>query len=734
MLPDKLAEIHADLYTENEYGVTYQKPQHKLKQEQIDYLAKEHGVNPDLHDMCVNCQARQLIKYYNKPYKGLETNKFHVKCNGVQKNMEVSKQALHNLMGEKDMPKERALMYLKSTQDPVAWCNLMFSYDENNPKWRLRPHQKDIIRCTSLRIVERDGRRSGKTFSVCNKLIYLCFNKIYEKGTNMQGELMSSGPTIMIVTPYQSQLTIIFNELESLLKTNSDLANQVTTGTAGSLYVRSPHFKMEFQNGSRIEGFVSGVGNKADGSGGGTIRGFSADIIYLDEMDLIPEDILDKVVMPILLTRPETTLIGTSTPIGKRSKFYKFCKDDPTYKENHFPSTVLPQWEEQKREIEENNTKDAFTSEFMAEFLDGGHGVFKPVYVYTARQDYTYQEAELDAWWKHIAGVQYPEKMSKCIGIDWNKNAGSEFAVVAYDPSTHKWVTCETTNVAASEFSSISWKQEVIRLNYKWKPDYIYADEGYGHTIIEDLRLAALEVGMKKQKTQMDVQTMALTDRLKAFNFSGKVELRNPLDNKTFTKSGKDFLVENTIRILEDSRFWFSVDDQVLLKQLLNYIKLKTGASGKPIYGPEDPKLGDHRLDAIMLALGGLSLEFGIYSNAQLATSVPSHLDVNILDSTLPTAPTAIDILKAQARSPDKYGWREINAAQEQIWEEMAKAEMHKPKRNRKRTEPESRSPMEMLNHMQREFSGLEPRSRSQVVSSPSSAPRARRSELRRGR
>ena len=57
---------------------------------------------------------------------------------------------------------------------------------------------------------------------------------------------------------------------------------------------------------------------------------FSNSIIYLDEMDMIPKDVLDKVVNPILATTPDTMLIATSTPIGKKSKFW--LKFTPKFK------------------------------------------------------------------------------------------------------------------------------------------------------------------------------------------------------------------------------------------------------------------------------------------------------------------------------------------------------------------------------------------------------------------
>ena len=150
---------------------------------------------------------------------------------------------------------------------------------------------------------------------------------------------------------------------------------------------------MEFRNGAVIQGFVSGIGMRQDGSGGGTMRGFSADLVYLDEMDMIPEDILDKVINPILATTPNTALIATSTPIGKQGKFYEWCLKRPDFKEDYLPSSVIPHWEEIKEEILREATKDSFAAEYMAIFIDEENGVFKKDWVYKAMADYNYVDA-----------------------------------------------------------------------------------------------------------------------------------------------------------------------------------------------------------------------------------------------------------------------------------------------------------------------------------------------------
>jgi hypothetical protein len=614
-----LESIKAKLYTVNEYGVEHQIPGARVDEQDAAWLNKQFGLPTDRHPTCIACQARQMIKYaHTKDKKGNPNNRWQVPCDGIPNGLGPGSAAkLDQIVGQLNIDRDRAVKLLLASVDPVEWAELMFGFTDTKEEWRLRSYQKEQLRCSSRRITVREGRRAGKTFAMAVKLLYLAFNKRVPAGVNPEtGQLQYTGPTIMVVTPYQSQILNIFDEMEKLIKSNKQLVARTTTGSGGSMYVKTPFFHMDFDNGAIVKGFVSGVGTKVDGSGGGTMRGQSAHVVYLDEMDMIPDDVLDKVVMPILLSdlKGDVTLVATSTPIGKRGRFYNWCLEDPTFKEDHLPSTVLPQWDRLKAMYENQGTHDTFRAEFMAEFIEGGHGVFRHDYVFRARRDYRYSDINRGFWAQN--GVLDADRMRFTIGIDWNKNAGTEFCVVGYYPDKNEYWVVERKNIAAGQFSAASWKQEVIRLNHKWQPDYIYADEGYGHTIIEDLKLLAYEM-RARASTPIEVSTSRLVDRLKSFNFSSKVELRNPVDGSDVSKSGKEFIVENTVRQFEDDNLRFSLYDEQLKRELLNYIILRFGATGKPVYGPESDTVGDHGLDSFMLALAAVQIEMGGYSAAR---------------------------------------------------------------------------------------------------------------------
>ena len=229
-------------------------------------------------------------------------------------------------------------------------------------------------------------------------------------------------------------------------------------------------------------------------------------------------------------------------------------------------------------------------------------------------------------------GLKSATERTIAIGIDWNKNAGTEFYVIGYFPQDKIWIALDAVNVPHSEFSARRWIRELVDLNFKWKPDHIYADEGYGHTIIEDIKYQSYTLRAKKDKTAKEEETVLIADRLVSFNFSTNIKLKDPITNKDIKKSGKHFLVENAVRVLQDGLFKFPVNENVLKEQFFNYIiEKRNKQNNKPVYGKQNEKIGDHRLDAFMLALGGLVLEESIYSGNQMMPSMPTFHKVEAI-------------------------------------------------------------------------------------------------------
>lgn len=625
MNPELLGYLEK-LYKIDEYGIKHPDPEARPHPKLVEYYEKTHGIKTDVHRTCICCQIRQIEKY-----KGFDKeigDDFRIPCKFIPRALPAGiAENINKISAQQGIDLDLARKLALSTVDSVAWAELMLGFGLSED-WKLRVYQKDMLRCTAERTCYRMGRRSGKSFGITVKLIHAIFNVRRKAGVDSEGKEIERGPRVYVITPFQAQIDAIFTELENLIKRNDELTIAVKTGHGGRLYTKSPFYYLELYNGASISGFVSGIGVKQDDSTAGSLRGRGADIIYLDEMDMIPEDVIGRVIMPILHDNPDAIMLATSTPIGERGRFFKWTEQSPGWKSDYYPSSVLPHWMKIKHEArEEAGTEDNFRREYLAQFIDTGTGVFKPSLVHAARADYTYADVERAgpdgyAFYSQKLGIPDYKNMSKCIGIDWNKNAGTEFFISGYSHTTGKIVALEAVQMDASEFSGDQWIKELFRLNFKWRPNWIYADEGYGHTIIEDAKLRAHELKFKKNRTPFENETLKVLDRLVAFNFSQNVELRSPVDGAKFEKAGKHFLVENTVRILENNLFSFPENDAILTKQLINYIVVRRHPSNnKPVYGTTSATIGDHRLDAMMLSLGGIALECSDFSAGNIPIS-----------------------------------------------------------------------------------------------------------------
>lgn len=624
------------LYETNKFNYKYVRLDKKPPDRLVKAYKEKYDINTNCHHSCHTCQITQIHKYKDQLERDNEKLKketgeglkqwFPVVCKFIPKGLPKSFNADFEALKNSGIETKRAKRILLSSIDQAAWAELMFGFDDDSQlepdikeHWYMRWYQKHIIRCTANYKVLRAGRRVGKTAAACIMLLEKAFNTKVFGGLNSKGEKTYRGPEIMVVTPFQSQIATIFSELERFLKLNTDLMSEVIP-RGNKLYTQTPPMKMEFTNGGSIIGYVTGANNKEDGSGGGSIRGETAEIIYMDEMDMIPEYILQSAINPIMISKPDTQLIASSTPIGKKASFYKWCNETPRFKEIYVPSTVLPQWSMFEPQILDESSEEAFKAEYMADFITESYGVFKSQYIAAARWNYNYLQTHDAAWWSSTWRENF-YSFRICIGIDWNKNDGTEFCVAAYSPITGKFWVLEATNISPSQFSGQAYRDEVKRLNYKWNPHYIYADEGYGHTMIEDLQLEALHLSAKEIKSDWEKSIAGIVDKLTPINFSSKLELYNAATGTYVDKGAKEFLVENAVGIFEREMIRFAEDDHVLLKQLGNYIVVKRGENGKMVYGLQNESIKDHRLDAFIVALGGLAIKESMYAYALNAAS-----------------------------------------------------------------------------------------------------------------
>jgi hypothetical protein len=472
------------------------------------------------------------------------------------------------------------------------------------PYW----YQDRAVRCTSARKALRWGRRTGKTQSIA---AWLCQQAFVHKRIK-----------ILCITPMKSQAKEIFDRLLGFFEENPELAEDIRSK-------QQPYYEITFKNSARIRIFVAGT---SSGAGAATqVRGQEADIIFIDEMDYLDDD-ASKAILPVLSDPPRifdrVNFIGSSTPSGKEGTFFRICNDD-YYREFHFPSSSRPDWDE-RMEAECKalaKTKTNYEHEYEAEWGSKADGVFKRNDIIKAQQEYRYFDAiggidEKD-WpmmkpWPHWTYI---------MGVDWNgAGTGTRIVVVGFDPARTKWIVVyrEVAETAVHIASS-----RIVEINRKWKCHAVYIDNGYSQAQDEWLRGIGRTAEIKQTRGEdYEVADLTLLNKLYSIDFGGWMEykVRHPDTDKLEKKKKriKNYMVEHLQNWFELESIMFSKSDQDLKQGLMGYSAPRQDQHSQLIY-KADPEVGDHDLDALLLAAYGFNQQFDPQFQNNHDSSILTH-------------------------------------------------------------------------------------------------------------
>jgi hypothetical protein len=185
-------------------------------------------------------------------------------------------------------------------------------------------------------------------------------------------------------------------------------------------------------------------------------------------------------------------------------------------------------------------------------------------------------------------------------------------------------------SIDAKEFTQSKAVEKIIELNSYWDPRFIYVDQGYGSSQIEDLR----RYGHAHPETE-------IVARLKPIDFSSTQEIRDPITKNIVKKAMKPFMVNNAVTMFEKNLILLNRNDREFERQLRNYAIDHLTPQGRPVYSEGD----DHALQAFHLAMLAYTIEFTDLGHPRYTSRViiagPLGGDPNKL--TDPDAPKLID-------------------------------------------------------------------------------------------
>ena len=426
----------------------------------------------------------------------------------------------------------------------------------------------------------------------------------YSLGLRMLHRAMTTECKILVVTPYEIQAEELMNIILEFI-----WALDPEYGTYASVvdkFVKSPTYLMRFLNKSRIRAFTTGS------SGAGSVRGQAADVIVLDEVDYMTTADFNSI-LAILMDNPDVELWVASTPNGK-SQLHRL-ENLAAYKGFHFPSYVLPHYNDVlDAEFKDQFDDIGYVQEVMAEFGEADATVFQGYFIdKNTKPDLNMPDV-----------LENRDDYIVILGGDWNDDKnGTRLLAVAFNRATKEFHVCDQRRVSKEGWTQIAAVQEIIEFNRKYDFEHIYLDEGYGTSNIQFIKQYGLD---QRGRVAVDHPDIKLSDVV-GINFSSKIEVIPAGGGEMIKKDMKTYLVENSVRLLERDAIKFDKElDDSLIDQMRNYVILRRSPTGKPIYGTISSKIGDHDLDAFMVALLGWSMEY-----SSLLTHTTSDTLVNLV-------------------------------------------------------------------------------------------------------
>ena len=556
-------------------------------------------------------------------------------------------------MTQFNMAKNEALEYIV-TDNPILWAKVYLDWEARDYQFAILTEGKK-----SKKLVLRLGRRLGKTDDMCVLILWFAYTQ-YNKGPNNQYD-------IIIATPYETQIDLIFKRLHQLIEVSPLL---------GGLISRDVHHNICFNiNGvtSNILGLTAGANNATGGAN--STRGQRADVIILDECDYIGSNQVTNI-LNIRNEAPERIrLICASTPSGKHEEYYRWCigaskKYFPTQddiKNNRFtgymteekavgegngwteiyapsnvnkellkinPDTLQTYLEDIRDELSEMR----YVQEVMAEFGEEELGVYQKKYIYEAikegeRLGYRY----ITKWSKEDREAYLKRTQGQCIrilGVDWDKYAAATNMVCMEFDRFHQdadgrivplFKMLFRIEIARSDFTYVNAMNKIIELNDEYKFDWIAIDRGYGEVQLEMLH----KYGFEHEET-------GLADKVIGYQFSQKIEVTDPYTRKKDSKDLKPFMVNNSVNLFEKGKIVLDPKDKTMIQQLEEYRVKSISASGKPIYTDEN----EHAIDSMNLALLAFEQHHGellkkVFSIKTIFIGTLDNRDVDVKSRTL---------------------------------------------------------------------------------------------------
>lgn len=333
--------------------------------------------------------------------------------------------------------------------------------------------------------------------------------------------------------------------------------------------------------------------------------------------DDIPEAAIVSV-MAIKMSVPDVKVWRSGTPKGERN--LNRAEQDPMNKCFHYPSYVIPHYDDKMDASLRHEMGDGigYVQEVMAIIGVANDQVFQSMFLNRAQNKLKFVTA-LDV-------IADRSRYIVTIGVDWNHDkVGTRIIVLAYDKIEPQFYIIDKEIVAIEGKTQHAAQDKIIRLNRKYNCEHIFVDKGFGTTQIANIKQFALAQVGTIPKGHPDLK---LLDML-AIDYGSSTEVQDPVTGEIVKHPTKQMAVMNAVEVLEkDLLALHPKDDHDIIKQFKNYVE-KSRNKGKITYGYLSAKVGDHDLDAIMIALFGMKKTYSSIFISESTQALIKFVDKN---------------------------------------------------------------------------------------------------------
>lgn len=331
--------------------------------------------------------------------------------------------------------------------------------------------------------------------------------------------------------------------------------------------------------------------------------------------------------LAIVNDNPDVNIWMSSTPIGE-GNLYKLCTD-PSFKEFHFPTYVVPHYSD---ELDNDNlrrlTDVGYSQEILANFDSADDTVFQLKFIDQAvYSDEALKLQNSFLTWDDIAANR--SNFIIAMGVDWNREkVGTRIVVIAYDKTSARYHIIGRDTVTVLGWTQTEAIKTIIKNNERFDVEHLYVDDGHGETQHSLLRLYGQE---RLREVGINHPDARLIDT-KAVMFGSNIVFRDPVTNEEIKKQTKQYMVEHTANLLARGNLILRKEsDSDIIMQFKNYIVKSVTSRGVKVFKARDSRIGDHDLDAYMLALHAIHQEYpSLIGNSPLTNLISSFGTPNI--------------------------------------------------------------------------------------------------------